>query len=54
MDHVGLYAGTEVGEAVMVDAPYTGANVRVEPFPTAVGAVFGELAYLGATRPAAS
>lgn len=23
---------------VMVDAPYTGADVRVEPFPTTVGA----------------
>ena len=37
MDHVGLYVGTQVGEAVMVDAPYTGADVRVEPFPTAIG-----------------
>ena len=36
----------------MVDAPYTGADVRVEPFPTTVGASFGDLVYLGATRPA--
>lgn len=37
----------------MVDAPYTGADVRVEPFPATVGAAFGGLTYLGATRPAA-
>jgi cell wall-associated NlpC family hydrolase len=52
VDHVGLYVGTEGGEAVMVDAPYTGADVRVEPFPTTIGALFGELEYLGATDPA--
>ena len=36
----------------MVDAPYTGADVRVEPFPTTVGARFGDLTYVGATMPA--
>ncbi len=51
VDHVGLYVGTEGGQAVMVDAPYTGADVRVEPFPTTIGAPFGDLAYLGATAP---
>jgi hypothetical protein len=33
----------------MVDAPYTGAEVRVESFPTAVGASWGPDTYLGAT-----
>ena len=52
VDHVGIYVGTEGGQAVMVDAPYTGVDVRVEPFPTAVGAAFGDLLFLGATDPA--
>jgi cell wall-associated NlpC family hydrolase len=50
--HVGIYVGSEDGQAFMVDAPYTGADVRVEPFPTAVGASFGADVYVGATRPA--
>ena len=50
--HVGMYVGTEDGRAVMVDAPHTGADVRVEPFPSAIGAEFGDETYLGATRPA--
>jgi cell wall-associated NlpC family hydrolase len=49
--HVGIYVGSEDGQAFMVDAPYTGADVRVEPFPTAVGASFGTDVYVGATRP---
>ncbi len=48
--HVGMYVGTEDGRAVMVDAPHTGADVRVEPFPSAIGAEFGDETYLGATR----
>lgn len=52
VDHVGLYVGTEDGQAVMVDAPHTGADVRVEPFPTTIGMPFGDLIYLGATAPA--
>lgn len=36
----------------MVDAPYTGADVQVESFPTTVEASHGDLLYLGATRPA--
>jgi cell wall-associated NlpC family hydrolase len=52
IDHVGLYVGVLQGEAVMVDAPYTGARVRAEPFPSTVGAAFGSLTYVGATRPA--
>ena len=50
--HVGIYVGTEDGQAAMVDAPYTGADVRVEPFP-ATGASFGTTdVVVGFTRPA--
>jgi len=35
----------------MVDAPYTGVDVRVEPFPDTIGAAFGSDIYVGATRP---
>jgi cell wall-associated NlpC family hydrolase len=51
IDHVGLYVGVQGGSSVMVDAPFTGAVVRVERFPTTVGAAFGSLLYVGATRP---
>ncbi len=54
VEHVGLYVGTEGGQAVMVDAPHTGADVRVEPFPSVIGAGFGDETYVGATRPAAA
>jgi cell wall-associated NlpC family hydrolase len=50
--HVGMYVGTEDGQAVMVDAPHTGADVRVDRFPSSIGAEFGDETYLGATRPA--
>jgi cell wall-associated NlpC family hydrolase len=53
IDHVGLFVGVLNGASVMVDAPYTGARVRADPFPTTVGAPFGSLLYVGATRPAA-
>ena len=43
--HVGIY----VGNGQMVDAPHTGADVRVESFPTTVGAPWGTDTYLGAT-----
>jgi cell wall-associated NlpC family hydrolase len=52
IDHVGLFVGVVDGQDVMVDAPHTGADVRAEPFPATVGAAFGSLLYLGATRPA--
>jgi cell wall-associated NlpC family hydrolase len=47
---------THVGMVVdpagqMVDAPHTGAVVRLEPFPATVGARWGGDVYLGATRP---
>jgi cell wall-associated NlpC family hydrolase len=43
--HVGIY----VGNGEMVDAPHTGADVRVESFPTTVGASWLSDAFLGAT-----
>jgi len=51
IDHVGLFVGVVDGHDVMVDAPYTGADVRAEAFPATVGARFGSLLYVGATRP---
>ena len=51
VEHVGIVVS---GAGEMVDAPYTGAEVREEPFPTTPGAAFGQLTYLGAARPAAS
>lgn len=51
IDHVGLYVGVVDGEDVMVDAPHTGADVRAEGFPASVGAPFGGLVFVGATRP---
>jgi hypothetical protein len=51
IDHVGLFVGTVDGHAVMVDAPYTGADVRAEEFPDTIGASFGSLLFVGATRP---
>ncbi len=52
IDHVGLFVGIVGGRDVMVDAPYTGANVRAEAFPDTAGASFGSLVFVGATRPA--
>jgi cell wall-associated NlpC family hydrolase len=43
--HVGIYIGNDQ----MVDAPYTGVDVRVESFPTTVGASWGSDIYVGAT-----
>jgi cell wall-associated NlpC family hydrolase len=47
--HVGLVVDP-TGE--MVDAPHTGAFVRLEAFPLTIGADWGGDIYLGATRPA--
>ena len=52
IDHVGLFVGVVNGQDVMVDAPYTGADVRSEAFPATPGAAFGSLLFVGATRPA--
>lgn len=51
--HVGLYVGVRDGKAMMVDAPHTGADVRVEAFPTAIGTSWGSDVVVGFTRPAA-
>jgi cell wall-associated NlpC family hydrolase len=51
IDHVGLFVGVVDGQDVMVDAPHTGADVRAEAFPATVGAAFGSLLFVGATRP---
>jgi hypothetical protein len=45
--HVGLI----VGPGEMVDAPHTGAQVRVEAFPPAAGAIWGSEVVIGYTRP---
>ena len=47
--HVGIY----IGNGQMVDAPYTGADVRVESTPTTPGAPWGSDIVVGATDPAA-
>ena len=49
--HVGIYVGMQNGQDVMVDAPHTGADVRVEPFPATVGASWGTEMFVGATTP---
>ena len=51
--HVGMVVGTSGGRLLMVDAPHTGADVRVEPFPSIAGAPWGTERFVGATRPAA-
>lgn len=48
VEHVGLV----IRAGVMVDAPYPGTVVRIDSFPTTIGAAFGEEFYIGATRPA--
>ena len=47
--HVGIY----IGNSQMVDAPHTGADVRVEPTPTTPGATWGDEVVAGVTDPAA-
>jgi cell wall-associated NlpC family hydrolase len=47
VSHVGLY----IGGGDMIDAPHTGAFVRVEATPITVGAPFGSDIFVGATRP---
>lgn len=49
--HVGIYVGVENGQPTMVDAPHTGADVRVEAFADTPGTAWGSDIYLGATRP---
>ena len=52
VSHVGIYVGTQGGQAIMVDAPHTGAQVRTEPFPTTIGAPWGTDTVVGFTDPA--
>jgi cell wall-associated NlpC family hydrolase len=52
VSHVGIYLGVQGGRPYMVDAPHTGADVRVESFPTVPGAKWGADIFVGATRPA--
>jgi len=50
-DHVGIY----IGNSAMVDAPYTGADVRVDTIPLVAGAVWGAGEdVLGAADPVAT
>ncbi len=50
-DHVGIY----IGDSAMVDAPYTGADVRVDTIPLVVGAAWGGgEVVLGAADPVAT
>jgi cell wall-associated NlpC family hydrolase len=50
-DHVGIY----IGDSAMVDAPYTGADVRVDIFPEVAGAAWGGgEVVLGAADPVAT
>jgi cell wall-associated NlpC family hydrolase len=51
VSHVGIYLGVQGGRPYMVDAPHTGADVRVESFPTVPGAKWGADIFVGATRP---
>ena len=46
--HVGMVVDAS---GQMIDAPHTGAVVRVEPFPLTFGSPWGTDFYLGATRP---
>jgi len=46
-DHVGIY----VGGSAMVDAPYTGADVRIDTIPMSVSAAWGSQVVLGAADP---
>ena len=51
--HVGVYVGMDGGHAVMVDAPHTGADVRVEQIPISPGAAWGSDVVVGFSRPSA-
>ena len=46
IEHVGIYVGNDQ----MVDAPHTGADVRVEAIPTTPGTSWGTETYIGATE----
>jgi cell wall-associated NlpC family hydrolase len=46
------HVGIVIAAGLMVDAPHTGADVRVEAFPADVGAKWGGDVLVGYTRPA--
>jgi cell wall-associated NlpC family hydrolase len=48
ISHVGMVVDPS---GQMVDAPHSGAVVRVESFPVTVGAAWGSDFYIGATGP---
>jgi len=48
-EHVGIY----VGDSAMIDAPRTGADVRIETFTDVLGAPWGSEVLLGAADPVA-
>jgi cell wall-associated NlpC family hydrolase len=48
------HVGIALGDGRMVDAPHTGADVRLDEIPATVGASYGDDTYLGATRPTAN
>jgi cell wall-associated NlpC family hydrolase len=48
-DHVGIY----IGGTAMVDAPFTGADVRIDTIPMTVRAAWGSQVVLGAADPVA-
>jgi cell wall-associated NlpC family hydrolase len=45
------HVGIAIGGGEMIDAPYTGTVVRIDPVPTISGAPFGSEVYIGPTRP---
>jgi cell wall-associated NlpC family hydrolase len=47
--HVGIF----VADGMMVDAPHSGAAVRIESFPTSIDERWGSDEYVGAVRPGA-
>jgi hypothetical protein len=49
-DHVGIY----IGDDAMVDAPHTGAVVRIDTLTLTVGAAWGDETFLGAADPVAT
>lgn len=51
VSHVGIYLSGSGPAASMVDAPHSGAVVRIEAFSAVVGARWGTDLYVGATRP---
>jgi cell wall-associated NlpC family hydrolase len=46
-EHVGIY----IGDSAMVDAPHTGADVRIDTFTDVAGAAWGSQVLLGAADP---